>query len=251
MRAPRNVGHCPTNYISMRSLLFLSILSVLATARTLKTRSVDVWRPRNYTAVNDARMVSATQEKCHGLQWDRFSVPAPDITDQYTLAQLGRMAANAYALPGAPNWWDLDPKWTSVSSISPADPLYGLILHLSQQSFPIGWENPIDGFRGHVFVDPGNTTVVLSIKGTTLNGPTSKADKLNDNLLFSCCCARVDFTWVFRTVCDCYAKHSRCDNTCLSESLVQDSLFYNIGVVCSPSFSSCLLAKLTFSDRTS
>lgn len=41
---------------------------------------------------------------------------------------------------------------------------------------------------------------------------------------------RVDFTWVLRTVCDCYAKHSRCDNTCLSNSLVTDSLFYNIGV---------------------
>jgi hypothetical protein len=91
------------------------------------------------------------------------------------------------------------------------------ILHYGLQSFPIGWENPIDGFRGHVFVNPDNTTVVLSIKGTTLSGPTSKADKLNDNLMFSCCCARVDFTWVFRTVCDCYAKHSRCDNTCLSE----------------------------------
>jgi len=109
-------------------------------------------------------------------------------------------------------------------------------LHHGLQSFPIGWENPVEGFRAHVFVNPDNTTVVLSIKGTTLNGPTSKADKLNDNLMFSCCCARVDFTWVFRTVCDCYAKHSRCDNTCLSESLVKDSLFYNIGTVCVSSF---------------
>ncbi|KAF9645132.1 alpha/beta-hydrolase [Thelephora ganbajun] len=198
----------------MRSLLFISLFlslrSALAAAIVFKTRSIDVWRPRNYTAVSDARTASAIQEKCHRLQWDRLSVKAPDVTDQYTLAQLGRMAANAYALPGAPNWWNLDPIWSS--------------------SFPIGWENPIDGFRGHVFVNPDNTTVVLSIKGTTLNGPTSKADKLNDNLMFSCCCARVDFTWVFRTVCDCYAKHSRCDNTCLSESLVKDSLFYNTGL---------------------
>lgn len=120
------------------------------------------------------------------------------------------------------------------------------LLHSGSQSFPIGWENPIDGFRGHVFVDPGNTTVVLSIKGTTLNGPTSKADKLNDNLMFSCCCARVDFTWIFRTVCDCYAKQSRCDNTCLSKSLVQDSLFYSIGVVCSSSFSLHLPGEVDF-----
>lgn len=56
-------------------------------------------------------------ERCLDFEWDRHSVLAPDVTDQYTLAQLARMAANAYALPGAPNWWDLDPMWTSVSTI--------------------------------------------------------------------------------------------------------------------------------------
>ncbi len=50
-------------------------------------------------------------------------------------------------------------------------------------------------------------------------------------LLFSCCCARVDFSWVFRTVCDCYANHWKCDDTCLSDALIQDSLFYTTGVV--------------------
>ena len=102
----------------MRSLsllsLFLSLHSALATSRAFKTRSIDVYRPRNYTAVNDARAVSVMQEKCHALQWDTLSVSAPDVTDRHTLAQLGRMAANAYALPGAPNWWDLDPMWSPV-----------------------------------------------------------------------------------------------------------------------------------------
>jgi lipase ATG15 len=88
-----------------------------------------------------------------------------------------------------------------------------------------------DGFRGHVFLSPGNDTVVLSIKGTTLQGPTSKKDKFNDNLLFSCCCARVDVSWSLRTVCGCYARSWRCDNTCLSKALIKDSLFYSIGVV--------------------
>ena len=89
----------------------------------------------------------------------------------------------------------------------------------------------LDGFRGHVFLSPDNGTVVLAIKGTTLQGPTSKKDKFNDNLLFSCCCARVDLTWVFRQVCDCYAKKWRCDSACLTDALVQDSLFYTVGVV--------------------
>ena len=122
--------------------------------------------------------------------------------------------------------------------VFPDSPTYSVLLRLDcgPQSFPIGWENPIDGFRGHVFANPSNTTVVLSIKGTTLSGPTSKADKLNDNLMFSCCCARVDLTWVLRTVCDCYAKHQQCDNTCLADSLVRDSLFYNIGLVRASNF---------------
>ena len=102
----------------MRSLLFISLFLslhlVLATTRVFKTRSIDVYRPRNYTAVDEARTASVVQEKCHDLQWDKSTVLAPDITDQYTLAQLARMAANAYALPGAPNWWDLDPIWSSV-----------------------------------------------------------------------------------------------------------------------------------------
>lgn len=72
---------------------------------------------------------------------------------------------------------------------------------------------------------------MLAIKGTTLNGPTSRRDKFNDNLLFSCCCARVDPTWVFHTVCDCYSGHWTCDSTCLSDALIADSLFYNTGVV--------------------
>ena len=113
---------------SMRSLLFISLFlslhSVSATDGIFKTRSIDVFRPRNYTAVNDARTASVIQQKCHGLQWDKVSVSAPDITDQHTLAQLARMAANAYALPGAPNWWDLDPMWSSVRIFRFVDPLH-------------------------------------------------------------------------------------------------------------------------------
>jgi len=61
-------------------------------------------------------------------------------------------------------------------------------------------------------------------------GPTSKKDKLNDNLLFSCCCGRVDFTWRFSTVCDCYSGGSRCDVTCLETAVIDDSLFYTTGI---------------------
>lgn len=103
------------------------------------------------------------------------------------------------------------------------------------QSYPFGWEPDADGFRGHIFATPDNSTVVISVKGTSAGwytgggGPTTRKDKLNDNLLFSCCCARVGPTW--STVCGCYEGNYKCDQGCLEKSLAEDSLFYSVGVV--------------------
>ena len=81
-----------------------------------------------------------------------------------------------------------------------------------------------------------NSTVVISVKGTSAGwlvgsgGPTVKKDQLNDNLLFSCCCARVGVSW--SPVCDCFAgDDTKCDQTCVDDSLVNDSLYYTIGIV--------------------
>jgi len=103
------------------------------------------------------------------------------------------------------------------------------------QSFPFGWDPDADGFRGHVFVSEDESTVVISIKGTTPGwvagggGPTVGKDKRNDNILFSCCCGRVGPTW--STVCDCYSGGNRCDQTCVEQALIEDSLYYPIGTV--------------------
>lgn len=102
------------------------------------------------------------------------------------------------------------------------------------QDHNIGWDTDSDGFRGHVFLSADNKTAVLSIKGTSAglfggNGMTVRKDKLNDNLLFSCCCARVDWTW--STVCGCYGGENRCDQRCVEESLEEESLFYPVGIV--------------------
>lgn len=85
-----------------------------------------------------------------------------------------------------------------------------------------------------MFATPDNSTIVLSIKGTSAafiggGGPTAKKDKFNDNLLFSCCCARVDWTWT--TVCGCYRGGWKCDQNCLENALIEESLFYPIGTV--------------------
>jgi lipase ATG15 len=107
------------------------------------------------------------------------------------------------------------------------------------QSYPFGWEPDQDGFRGHIFATEDNSTVVLSIKGTSVpwfadNGPTSKKDKLNNNLLWSCCCARVDWTWT--PVCGCYSGSYKCDANCLEDALIEESLFYPVAVVCTCAF---------------
>ncbi|OBZ69210.1 putative lipase ATG15 [Grifola frondosa] len=177
---------------------------------TLQARPTTVYRPRSTTALQRARLRSLQHAESELVEWDQVEVTGPDIEDKYTLAQLARISGNAYALPEAKNWYDIDPTWNN--------------------SFPFGWEDATDGFRGHVFVSPSNSTVILSIKGTTLQGPTSRKDKFNDNLLFSCCCARVDFSWIFSTVCGCYSGSWKCDRGCLSDALIQDSLFYSVGV---------------------
>jgi len=76
---------------------------------------------------------------------------------------------------------------------------------------------------------------VLSVKGTSprwvIGGPTAGKDRLNDNLLFSCCCARVNLSW--KAVCDCYRSGWKCNQDCLEDALIEESLFYPIGTVSS------------------
>ena len=101
------------------------------------------------------------------------------------------------------------------------------------QGMPVGWEPDDDGFRGYVFATEDNSTVVLTIKGTSVpiigGGPTIEKDKLNDNLLFSCCCARVSSGWT--PVCDCFRGNLKCHQECVEDALIDDSLFYPTGVV--------------------
>ncbi|PSR79528.1 hypothetical protein PHLCEN_2v6989 [Hermanssonia centrifuga] len=180
----------------------------------VNTRQLAIPRPRSYSRFFDARRERDGQ---HVLDWNDEQVPGPDINDRQTLLMLAKMTNNAYYEPGEKGWYDLNPEWNI--------------------SYPFGWEPDADGFRGHIFATEDNSTVVISVKGTSAgwivggSGPTSKKDKLNDNLLFSCCCARVGPTW--STVCPCYEGHSKCDQGCLENSLVEESLFYSVGIALS------------------
>jgi len=143
--------------------------------------------------------------------WEDIEVQGPDMTDRQTLITMAKMASNSYTLPSDSSEWYPVGDWNA--------------------SFGFGWEPDADGLRGHVFTDPTNSTVVIALKGTSAGilgsgGPTAKNDKYNDNLLFSCCCARVDFSW--STVCDCYAGGYKCEQTCLENSVISESVYSTV-----------------------
>jgi lipase ATG15 len=128
---------------------------------------------------------------------------------------MGYMAWNSYFDPESDNWAAI-PGWNNTDGF--------------------GWVE--DGIRGYVFstYDPDGKNykdghdrdeiIAISIKGTSPNafgigGPTSSRDKFNDNMMFSCCCGRVDRTWF--PICDCYRGNSypstkRCSSSCLQDT---------------------------------
>lgn len=77
----------------------------------LKAVQTTVYRPKSFEAVEHARLRSLFEAQSEPVEWVETRVLGPDVADRHTLAQLGRMAANAYQLPGRNNWYELDPSW--------------------------------------------------------------------------------------------------------------------------------------------
>ncbi|KAI0052265.1 alpha/beta-hydrolase [Auriscalpium vulgare] len=180
-------------------------------ALAVSSRPITTYRPPSAQAFADARVRSRLRQESTALRWDEDEVLGPDVESRETLLTLAKMTSNAYFEPGADGWYDLGGEWVVND--------------------PVGWEQDADGFRGYVFATADNSTIVVSIKGTSTSigggGPTTKKDKLNDNLLFSCCCAHVDWTWT--TVCDCFRGGWKCDQDCTEQALIDESLFYPVG----------------------
>lgn len=216
---------------------------------TMQVQSVKqkIWRPSHpagsevYEAArrrkfhqNNQRM----QQLADQLTWDEVEVDAPDVSDVHTLATLAKMSSNAYSTPDS-GWYDLSNETLSD----------GRRYNLSSS---FGWKD--NGLRGHVFSSGANNeSIIIALKGTSSfigGGETGRNDKVNDNLLFSCCCARIDWTWT--PVCDCYAGRgedppsndttaalpsptssfedqvyvNRCNLTCLEDALIEKSVYF-------------------------
>lgn len=143
------------------------------------------------------------------LDWSDDLAVVPNVTDKDTIVTLAYMAANAYVdIPYQGDWTNVTSPWNDT-------------MHL-------GWDS--DGVRGHVFATDDEQLVVIAIKGTSAavfdsGGETVPKDKINDNLLFSCCCARISYYW--NTVCDCYTgKSYTCNQDCLERELYSRERYY-------------------------
>lgn len=141
---------------------------------------------------------------------DDEEMEVPDTSDKDTVLQIAKLTYNAYHPPD-----DRDDNWYDVSNAY-------------NNSIPFGWENK--GIRGHFFATPDNSTVVIAIKGTSggkfgTGGPTEGSDRTNDNLLFSCCCAREGWSWP--TVCDCYQDVYKCGQNCVEKAVAGPSAYYS------------------------
>lgn len=156
------------------------------------------------------------------LEWeDEHEIPIPDVKDRDTVISLATISSNAYV-----KFPKDDKEKKRLDWIDVGDPW---VPDENHTDINFGWAD--DGLRGHVFVSTDNKTVVIGIKGTSGagligSGPeeTTANDKLNDNLLFLCCCARVGYMWT--TVCDCYQKAYTCDQDCLEKELMRQDRYY-------------------------
>ncbi|KAJ3056341.1 putative lipase atg15 [Rhizophlyctis rosea] len=132
----------------------------------------------------------------------------PDHTDPETVLTLGRMTFNSYIDPEDKTWIDI-PGWDTTDRF--------------------GWVGK--GIRGYVFTDDESEQMIIVLKGTTLatpvgGGPTAPEDKFNDNMMFSCCCAKAGWSW--RPICDCPKSGSECSLSCLIRESNFDHSYYNL-----------------------
>ena len=83
----------------------------------LQATPTTVYRPRDAAAFQHARLRSLRSQESEAIEWEEVRVLAPDVEDKHTLSQLARMTGNAYALPGRPNWYEIDPAWNTVRTL--------------------------------------------------------------------------------------------------------------------------------------
>ena len=133
--------------------------------------------------------------------------PVPDASDPDTVLAMAVISSNSYEDyhdGEPPNSW-VDIPGYRVVSVLPCNAVFDMVVIVGQNE-TFGWDS--DGLRGYVFANADSSILIVSFKGTHAKflgiggGPTANNDKRMDNLMFSCCCARVDMSWT--PFCSCY-----------------------------------------------
>lgn len=140
--------------------------------------------------------------------WTVDTLAGPDPTDKSTVLTLAKVASDAYVPdPSNGEWWDVGGGFN--------------------RSLDFGWKS--QGLRGHIFTDEDNSTVIIGLKGTSPSvfdgAETTTNDKINDNLLFSCCCAQGG-QYFWRQVCDGMTGTFKCNQTAIIEALQDNRHYY-------------------------
>jgi lipase ATG15 len=131
----------------------------------------------------------------------------PDIKDSGTIASLAKMSANAYYRRGSPAWYESNE------------------INFKENDESFGWERA--GIRGHIFGNSDRSRIIISFKGTSIiimGGGTVARDRLVDNMMFSCCCARIDLSW--SPICDCHKPGKKCIKSCIEEAIKRPETNY-------------------------
>ena len=181
-------------------------------------------RPKPIERLSDRR-VSTAQTMYHAARisgsaatldisaWTTDEVPAPNTSDKETVLTLAKMSWDAYTKePGTGEWQDVNGTRFNYS-----------------QSF--GWEG--DSLRGHIFADEDNSTIIISLKGTSMavfdGAETTTNDKENDNIFFGCCCGQGGH-YLWRQACDCMTSAYTCNQTCVVRALREENRYYSASI---------------------
>ncbi|KAI8091224.1 Alpha/Beta hydrolase protein [Gilbertella persicaria] len=186
---------------------------IMSTPYTLKMSMGTAFRPSQDQL---DLMVTRYTSRQHLRFYDHYELqpmdyPLPDITHHPTVLILSEMSYDAYTEidKEGQQWYDLGSEWDVNSTF--------------------GWEK--DGLRGHVFGNTDNSHLVIAFKGTTAalfgGEPTGEKDKLNDNLLFSCCCGKVNRGWTAMCGCNDGKDQFVCDQHCLDKTIIQSEFYYD------------------------
>jgi lipase ATG15 len=171
-----------------------------------RTQHVSTSREAINHAITQTRLSKYTAQSA-AIPWKIKEIVVPDVTDLITVTTLAQIANNAYIeIPKTFDWIDVNKPWNLSSDF--------------------GWEK--NGLRGHVYANDNNETIIISLKGTSpavfLGGGTGGNDKINDNLLFSCCCAKLGVTW--KPACECCSSPQVCNSTCIESELASEAHYY-------------------------